>query len=102
MLFLGHAKSNYDMVNKYRAHYKLSATFGKQANKYLKDIQSLRCSRFFDAQPLLTSSWGTGVWVSENYLLWVRCVNFFCTLPAICDHEKKSSKNSNEVDEEFR
>ena len=83
MLFLGHAKSNYDMVNKFHVHYKLSATYGKQANKYLRDVQALRCNRFFDAQPLSTSSWGTGVWVSENYLFWLRTVNFFCTLPAL-------------------
>jgi hypothetical protein len=88
MLFLGHAKSNYDMVKKFHAHYELLATFGKQANKYLRDIQALRCNRFFDAQPLSTSKWGTGVWVSENYLFWARSLNFFCTLPAIHDSKK--------------
>jgi len=77
VLFLGHAKSNYDMVNKFHTYYSLSATFGKQANKYLRDVQALRCNRFFDAQPLSTSKWGTGVWVSENYLFWVRSINFF-------------------------
>jgi len=85
MLFLGHGKSNYDMVNKFHASYNFSATVGKQANKYLRDVQALRCNRFFDAQPLSTSTWGTGVWVSENYLFWVRTVNFFCTLPSIVD-----------------
>ena len=93
MLFLGHAKSNYNMVNKFHAYYKLSSTVGRQANKYLRDIQSLRCNRFFDAQPLSTSTWGTGVWVSENYLFWVRAINFFCTLPAIL-HCKQAQKES--------
>jgi hypothetical protein len=83
MLFLGHAKSNFKMVDKFYSHYNLSATFGKQANKYLRDVQSLRCNRFFDAQPLSTSNWGTGVWVSENYLFWVRSIKFFSTLPSI-------------------
>ena len=73
------------MVNKFHASYNFSATVGKQANKYLRDVQALRCNRFFDAQPLSTSTWGTGVWVSENYLFWVRTVNFFCTLPSIVD-----------------
>ena len=51
----------------------------------MRDVQALRCNRFFDAQPLSTSNWGTGVWVSENYLFWVRSLNFFSTLPAILD-----------------
>jgi len=91
MLFLGHAKSNYDMNNNFLSHYKLSTAYGKQANKYLRDIQALRCNRFFDAQPLSTSTWGTGIWVSENYLFWVRALNFFCTLPALqaCKHAGK-------------
>ena len=93
MLFLGHAKSNYDMVNKFHAHYKLSATFGKQANKILRDVQALRCNRFFDAQPLSTSTWGTGVWVSENYLFWVRCLKFFTTLPAVVDSKQVGKGN---------
>ena len=83
MLFLGHAKSNYDMVNKVQVHWKIAASVGKQANIYLRDIQSLRCNRFFDAQPLSTSTWGTGVWVSENYLFWVRCMNFFGLYPQL-------------------
>jgi len=85
-LFLGHAKSNYDMVSNVLSHFSLATAYGKQANKYLRDIQALRCNRFFDAQPLSTSTWGTGVWVSENYLFWVRALNFFCTLPALHDN----------------
>ena len=101
MLFLGHAKSNYDMVNSLYAHYFLSATFGRQANKYLRDIQALRCNRFFDAQPLSTSTWGTGVWVSENYLFWVRSLNFFCLLPAILN-SKKAGDGGNQFDRDSR
>jgi len=87
MLFLGHAKSNYDMSNKVLSHYTLSSTAGRQANKYLRDILLLRCNRYFDAQPLSTSKWGTGVWVSENYLFWVRALNFFSTLPALLNNK---------------
>jgi len=92
MLFLGHAKSNYDMVKKVQARWYITTAVGTQANKYLRDIQALRCSRFFNAQPLSTSSWGTGVWVSENYLFWVRCVNFFCTLPAISVNSRRDKE----------
>jgi len=91
MLFLGHAKSNFEMINKFHLHYKISASVGKQANKYLRDVQALRCSRFFDAQPLSTSSWGTGVWVSENYVFWARAINFFTTLPAILNCKSSGS-----------
>lgn len=97
MLFLGHVKSNYDMTNKVMSQHNILATFGKQANKYLRDVQALRCNRFFDAQPLSTSSWGTGVWVSENYVFWARTLNFFFTLPAISAH-KKSGTNPFDAD----
>jgi hypothetical protein len=83
MMCLGHAKSNFDMNTKWLANHELSATFGKQANKYLRDVQALRCNHFFDAHPLSTSTWGTGVWVSENYLFFGRTQKFFATLPAI-------------------
>lgn len=96
MLFLGHVKSNFEMNNKFHLYYKISATFGKQANKYLRDVQALRCSRFFDAQPLSTSSWGTGVWVSENYVFWARAINFFSTLPAILNCKWSASPKFNE------
>ena len=96
MLFLGHVKSNIEMINKFHAHYKISASFGKQANKYLRDVQALRCNRFFDAQPLSTSNWGTGVWVSENYVFWARALNFFSTLPAILNCKGSRSSKFNE------
>ena len=68
MLFLGHVKSDIDMVSKWLGHYEILATFGKQANLYLHAVQNLRVNRYFTAHPFSTSSWGTGVWVSENYL----------------------------------
>ena len=83
MLFLGHVKSNYEMAQKWLTHCELMAPFGKQANKILCDVQALRCGRFFDAHPLSTSKWGTGIWVSENCLFWARAQKFFVTLPAI-------------------
>jgi len=92
MLFLGHGKSNYNMTMKFHSKYSILATVGKQTNIYLRDIQALRCNRFFDAQPLSTSKWGTGVWVSENYLFWVRTVNFFCTLPSIVNNKTHATK----------
>ena len=99
MMFLGHVKSNYDMTQKWLATYEISATFGKQANKYLFDIQQLRCNHFFDAHPLSTSKWGTGVWVSENYLFWGRTQKFFATLPAI--HSSKHAGSNPQYDAEI-
>jgi hypothetical protein len=89
MLFLGHAKSNFEMMSRVFVHLKVSSSFGRQANKYLRDVQALRCTRFFDAHPLSTSNWGTGVWVSENYVFLVRALNFLSILPAITDCKQK-------------
>lgn len=89
MLFLGHVKSNYDMCAKLLSGYEILATVGKQANTYLLAIQNLRCRRYFHAQPLSTSSWGTGVWVSENYLFWGRAQKFFYVLPSIIESKHK-------------
>ena len=83
MLFLGHVKSGFEMASKWMTHYEVNATFGRQANIYLSAIQGLRASRFFPAHPLSTSSWGTGAWVSENYLFWARAMKFFFLLPAL-------------------
>lgn len=84
MLFLGHIKSDYDMTSKFLSNMTFwLRTFGRQANLYLQSIQKLRVWRYFAAQPLSTSSWGTGVWVSENYLFWARCIKFFATLPGL-------------------
>lgn len=86
-IFLGHVKSNYDLCSKWLSAHELFGTFGKQVNKYLKDIKKLRCRKFFDAYPLANTSWGTGVWVSENYLFWCRAQKLFLLLPAI--HQSK-------------
>ena len=83
MLFLGHVKSDIDMVSKWLGCYEILATFGKQANMYLHIVQNLRANRYFPAQPFSTSSWGTGVWVSENYLFWGRVMKFFLILQAL-------------------
>ena len=68
ILFLGHDKSDIDMVSKWLGHYEILVTFGKQANMYIQAVRNLRSNRYFAAHPFSTSSWGTGVWVSENYL----------------------------------
>ena len=64
MLFLGHVKSDIDMVSKWLGRYEILARFGKQASMYLQDVRNLRANRYFTAHPFSTSSWGTGVWVS--------------------------------------
>ena len=68
MLFLGHVKSDIGMVSKWLGCYEILATFGKQANMYLHAVRNLRANKYFTAHPFSTSSWGTGVWVSKNYL----------------------------------
>ena len=83
MLFLGHVKSDIDMVSKWLGCYEILATFGKQANMYLQSVRNLRANKYFAAHPFSTSSWGTGVWVSENYLFWGRVMKFFLILPAL-------------------
>ena len=83
MLFLGHVKSDIDMVSKWLGHYEILATFGKQANMYLQAVRNLRANRYLAAHPFSTSSWGRGVWVSENYLFWGRVMKFFLILPAL-------------------
>ena len=83
MLFLGHVKSDIDMVSKWLGHNEILATFGKQANLYSHAVQNLRVNRYFTAHPFSTSSWGTGVWVSKNYLFWGCVMEFFLILPAL-------------------
>ena len=82
LLGLGHIKSNFEMISKMMGHFEIKATFGAQANVYLKEVQSQHCTRFFPAHPLSTSSWGTGAWVSENYFFFARAIKFFFLLPA--------------------
>ena len=83
MLFLGHVKSDIDMVSKWLGHYEILVAFGKQNNMYLQAVRNLRANRYFTAHPFSTSSWGTGVWVSENYLFWGRAMKFFLILRAL-------------------
>ena len=83
MFFLGHVKSDIDMVSKWLGHYEILVTFGKQANMYLHAVRNLKANRYFAAHPFSTSSWGTGVWVNENYLFWGRVMKFFLILPAL-------------------
>ena len=44
MLFLGHVKSNIDMVSKWLGRYEILTTFGKQANMYLQAVRNLRAT----------------------------------------------------------
>ena len=83
MSFLGHVNSDIDMVSKWLGHYEILATFGKQAILYLHAVRNLIANRFLPAHPFSTSSWGTGVWVSENYLSWGRVMKFFLILPSL-------------------
>ena len=97
-IFLGMVKAMIDIVNQWQSSLGLLATFGKQANKYLMDIQKLRYRQYFHACPFTTSKWGTGVWVSENYLFWARVQKFFCLLPAL----QKAGKTSDVIKAELR
>ena len=92
MLFLGHVKRDIDMIPKWMGCYEILATFGKQANIYLQAVRTLRANRYFAAHPFSTSSWGTGVWVSENYLFWGRVMKFFLILPAL-NQQRLTMKN---------
>ena len=89
-IFLGMVKAMIDIVNQWQSSLGMLAIFGKQANKYLRDVQKLRYRQYFHACPFTTSNWGTGVWVSENYLFWARVQKFFYLLPAL----QKSGKTS--------
>lgn len=91
MLFLGHTKSNFDMTATWLAGHDLKTTFGKQVNKYLDLIRRLRSHKYYNAHSLSTSSWGTGTWVSENYVFWARTQKFWFVLPCIM-HSKQMEK----------
>ena len=101
MLFLGHVKSDIDMVSKWLGRYEILATFGQQANMYLQAVRNLRANRYFAARPFSTSSWGTGVWVSENYLFWGREMKFFLILPAL-NQQRLITKNEKYIKEIWR
>ena len=100
MLFLSHVKSDIDMFTKWLGRYEILATFGKQANMYLQAVRNLRATRYFAAHPFSTSSWGTGVWVSENYLFWGRVMKFFLILPAL--NQQRLTINNEKYIKEIR
>ena len=91
MLFLGHVKSNFLMMEKWLKRFELFTQFGIQANIVLQRVQKLRLNRF-NAHPLSSSAYGPGAWVSENQLFWARASKYFFTLPAIqnCKHTDKA------------
>ena len=100
MLFLGHVKSDIDMISKWIGRYEILATFGKQANMYLQAVRTLRANRYFAAHPFSTSSWGTSVWVSQNYLFWGRVMKFFLILPAL--NQQRLTMNNEKYIKEIR
>jgi hypothetical protein len=83
MLFLGHVKSNFDMLSTWFSNRSINAVFGKQANLYLEFVKKMRVNKYYSPHNLATSTWGTGSWVSENYLFFARAQKFFITLPGI-------------------
>jgi hypothetical protein len=88
MLFLGHGKSNIVMRSKWMSENELLAKWGRQVNLVLRKVAPLRLQRFA-AHPLSTSSWGTGPWVSENYVFEMRCTKYLMTMPAINQCRKR-------------
>jgi hypothetical protein len=89
MLFLGHTKSNFEMAAAWLTTNGVNATFGKQVNKYLSLVQRLRSPKYFNAHTLSPSTWGTGTWVSENYVFWARTQKFWYLLPCLMSSKNK-------------
>jgi hypothetical protein len=87
MLFLGHVKSNMELFSKWLTMNDLLARFGRQVNPMLTFVRDMRMRRFH-ALPLSTSSWGTGPWVSENYVFWQRTWKYFLGFPVITQNPK--------------
>jgi hypothetical protein len=83
MLFLGHVKSNFEMLTVWLSNRSVNAMFGKQANLYFDLVKKMRVSKYYSSHNLSTTKWGTGNWVSENYLFFARIQKFMITLPAI-------------------
>ena len=78
-----YAGSNFDMLSTWLTQNSLNAMFGKQANLYLEYIKKMRIFKYCSPPNLSSSTWGTGIWVSENYLFFARTQKFLITLPAI-------------------
>lgn len=87
-LFLGNSKSNFNKCMDWFTKHKLGAKFGEIANVYLRGTQKLRVRKYFDAHPLSTSNWGTGVWVSENHSCFGRIMKFLFVNPSIMEKIK--------------
>ena len=85
MIFLGHVKSNFDMISEWLSKRGINAVFGKQANVYLELVKKLRVSKHFAPHSLSVTKWGTGNWVSENYVFLARILKFLMTMPAVCN-----------------
>lgn len=95
MLFLGHTKSNYDMTSEWLKKHDIKSTFGKQVNVYLDKVCHLRINKYFSSHKLSTTSWGTGNWVSENYVFWARTQKFWFVLPSIMQSSNYNQRNPN-------
>jgi hypothetical protein len=93
MLFLGHTKSNFEMTSTWLSDNGLKSSFGAQVNKYLDLIQQLRLNKYFNAHLLSPSSWGTGPWVSENYVFWARTQKFWFIMPNILNCKQMKNKD---------
>jgi hypothetical protein len=76
MLFLGHTKSNFDMMLSWLTTNDLKTSFGKQFNNYVSLIRNLQIYKYFNAHSRSTSSWGTGVWASEKDVFRARTIKF--------------------------
>ena len=102
MLFLGHIKSNFEMISTWLSKRNLSSGFGKQANIFFDYVKKMRIHKYFSPHNLSTSKWGTGNWVSENYVFFARTQKFFLVLPAISRSRLLTHENNNLVNMEYR
>jgi hypothetical protein len=82
-VFLGDAKTDSATRIRWLKVFEKAPSYGRQANKLLKDVQNLRCRKYWNAHPLSTSDWGTGTYVSENHLFMARAQKFLFILPAV-------------------
>jgi hypothetical protein len=102
MIFLGHIKSNFEMISTWLSNRSLNAVFGKQANIYFDYVKKMRIHKYFSPHNLSTTKWGTGNWVSENYVFFGRTQKFFLVLPAIANSRLITQDNNNIIAKEYR
>ena len=76
--------------------------FGKQANKYFESTKKLRANKYYTPHNLSTSTWGTGNWVSENYVFFAHTQKLFFTLPAINKSKNILNKDNLEFCMDYR